>query len=74
MIDPEEMTEITEQEFSDQFDDIMVRIEKDKEYFLIRREDGSAVIAAPITEDIEPLLDIMPEIEYDESVPGEPSF
>ena len=74
MIDPEEMTEITEQEFQDQFDDIMKRIEEDREYFLIRREDGSAVIAAPITEDIEPLLDIMPEIEYDESVPGEPSF
>ena len=69
-----EMTEITEQEFSDQFDDIMVRIERDKEYFLIRREDGSAVIAAPITEDIEPLLDIMPEIPYDDEVPGEPSF
>lgn len=69
-----EMTEITEQEFQDQFDDIMKRIEEDREYFLIRREDGSAVIAAPITEDIEPLLDIMPEIEYDDSVPGEPSF
>lgn len=69
-----EMTEITEQEFSDQFDDIMVRIERDKEFFLIRREDGSAVVAAPITEDIEPLLDIMPEIPYDDEVPGEPSF
>ena len=68
------MTEITEQEFQDQFDDIMKRIEEDKEYFLIRREDGSAVVAAPITEDLEPLLDIMPTIEYDDEVPGEPSF
>lgn len=66
-----EMTEITEQEFQDQFDDIMKRIEIDKEYFLIRREDGSAVVAAPITEDIEPLLDIMPTIEYNDEVPGE---
>jgi len=70
----EQMTEITEQEFQDQFDDIMERIEKNQEYFLIRREDGSAVVAAPITEDLEPLLDIMPTIEYDESVPGEPSY
>ena len=70
----EQMTEITEQEFQDQFDDIMERIEKNQEYFLIRREDGSAVVAAPITEELEPLLDIMPTIEYDESVPGEPSY
>jgi PHD/YefM family antitoxin component YafN of YafNO toxin-antitoxin module len=70
----EQMTEITEQEFQDQFDDIMKRIEEDKEYFLIRREDGSAVVAAPITEELEPLLDIMPTIEYDDEVPGEPSF
>ena len=74
MMDPEQMTEITEQEFQDQFDDIMKRIEIDKEYFLVRREDGSAVIAAPITEEIEPLLDIMPEIPYDDGVPGEPSY
>ena len=73
MID-EQMTEITEQEFQDQFDDIMKRIEEDKEYFLIRREDGSAIVAAPITEDLEPLLDIMPEVPYDGEVPGEPSF
>ena len=74
MMDPEQMTEITEQEFQDQFDDIMKRIEIDKEYFLVRREDGSAVIAAPITEEMEPLLDIMPEIPYDDGVPGEPSY
>ena len=69
MMDPEQMTEITEQEFQDQFDDIMKRIEIDKEYFLVRREDGSAVIAAPITEEMEPLLDIMPELPYDDGVP-----
>ena len=74
MMDPEQMTEITEQEFQDQFDDIMKRIEIDKEYFLVRREDGSAVIAAPITEEMEPLLDIMPELPYDDGVPGEPSY
>jgi len=70
----EQMTEITEQEFQDQFDDIMERIEKHQEYFLIRREDGSAVVAAPITEELEPLLDIMPTMEYDDGVPGEPSY
>ena len=74
MMDPEQMTEITEQEFQDQFDDIMKRIEIDKEYFLVRREDGSAVIAAPIKEEMEPLLDIMPEIPYDNEVPGELSY
>jgi len=70
----EQMTEITEQEFQDQFDDIMERIEKNQEYFLIRREDGTAVVAAPITEELEPLLDIMPEMPYDDGVPGEPSY
>ena len=74
MMDPDQMTEITEQEFQDQFDDIMERIEKNQEYFLIRREDGTAVVAAPITEELEPLLDIMPEMPYDDGVPGEPSY
>ena len=34
----------------------MDRIESHGEHFLIRRDDGTAVIAAPITEEIEPLL------------------
>ena len=74
MMDPEQMTEITEKEFQDRFDEIMERIEAHGEYFLIRREDGTAVVAAPITEEIEPLLDIMPDLPYDDGVPGEPSY
>ena len=74
MMDLEQMTEITEQEFQDRFDEIMERIESHGEYFLIRREDGSAVVAAPITEEMEPLLDIMPDLPYDDGVPGEPSY
>ena len=74
MMDPDQMTEITEQEFQDRFDEIMERIESHGEYFLIRREDGSAVVAAPITEEMEPLLDIMPDLPYDDEVPGEPSY
>ncbi len=74
MMDPEEMIEVTEQEFQDRFEEYMDRIESHGEYFLIRREDGTAVVAAPITEELEPLLDIMPNVLYDNQVPGDPSY
>jgi|TARA_Y100000004_G_C8889070_1_gene401101 hypothetical protein len=64
----EELTEVTEAEFEANFDDYMERIEVNQEHFLIRRIDGSAVVAAPITEELEPLLDIMPEMPYTEPV------
>ena len=74
MTDPEDMIEVTEKEFQDRFEEYMERIESHGEHFLIRREDGTAVIAAPITEELEPLLDIMPDLPYDDGVPGEPSY
>jgi hypothetical protein len=74
MMDPEEMIEVTEQEFQDRFEEYMDRIESHGEHFLIRREDGTAVVAAPITEELEPLLDIMPNVLYDDQVPGDPSY
>jgi len=74
MIDPSEMIELSEEEFQSGFDTYMERIENDGTYYLIRRADGTAVVAAPITEELEPLLDIMPEFDYDDQVPGEPSF
>lgn len=61
------MTEITEAEFEKNFEDIMERVENG-EQFLIRRLDGSAVAAVPVDEEIRKLLDIMPNIEYDDSV------
>ena len=64
----EELTEVTEAEFEANFDDYMERIEVNQEHFLIRRIDGSAVVAAPITEALEPLLDIMPEMPYTDPV------
>ena len=70
----EEMREVTEEEFQANFDTYMDLIENQGEHFLIRRDDGTAVIAAPITEEIEPLLDIMPDLPYDDDVPGDPSF
>ncbi|AGH26858.1 hypothetical protein SXBG_00122 [Synechococcus phage S-CAM1] len=70
----EEMREVSEEEFQANFDAYMDLIENQGEHFLVRRSDGSAVIAAPITEEIEPLLDIMPELPYDDDVPGDPSF
>ena len=74
MTDPEDMIEVTEKEFQDRFEEYMERIESHGEHFLIRRDDGTAVIAAPITEELEPLLDIMPHVDYDDDVPGEPSY
>jgi len=64
----EQLTEVSEAEFEANFDDYMERIEVNQEHFLIRRLDGSAVVAAPITEELEPLLDIMPEMPYTEPV------
>ena len=45
------MTEITELEFEKNFDDYMERIEINKEEFLIRREDGTAVVAVPVKDE-----------------------
>jgi hypothetical protein len=74
MMNTTEMTEVSEEEFQANFDTYMDQIENHGAYYLIRREDGSAVVAAPITEELEPLLDIMPEMPYDDNVPGEPSY
>ena len=49
------MIEITEVEFEQNFDDYMERIETNKEEFLIRRADGTAVVAVPATDDFEHL-------------------
>jgi len=73
-MDPSEMIEVSEEQFQSNFDNYMEQIESHGAHYLIRRSDGTAVVAAPITEEIEPLLDIMPEIEYDDGVPGEPSY
>ena len=43
----EEMREVTEEEFQANFDNYMDLIENQGEHFLVRRPDGSAVIAAP---------------------------
>ena len=74
MMNPEEMTEVSEEQFQANFDTYMDQIENHGAHYLIRRSDGTAVIAAPITEEIEPLLDIMPNMPYDDDVPGEPSY
>tara|TARA_B100000902_G_C27236927_1_gene877953 strand:- start:613 stop:834 length:222 start_codon:yes stop_codon:yes gene_type:complete len=73
-MDPSEMIEVTEEQFQSDFDNYMEQIESNGTHYLIRRPDGTAVVAAPITEELEPLLDIMPEFDYDDQVPGEPSF
>ena len=40
-------------------------IEKERKEFLIRLDDGNAVAAVPVDEEIQKVLDIMPEIPYD---------
>ena len=73
-MDTTEMIEVSEEQFQSNFDTYMDQIENHGAPYLISRSDGTAVVAAPITEEIEPLLDIMPEMPYDDDVPGEPSF
>lgn len=49
------MIEITVTEFEKNYDDYMRRIEDNQEQFLIRREDGTAVMAVPATDELETL-------------------
>ena len=57
------MTEVTELEFEENFDEYMERIENQKEEFLIRRADGTAVVAVPAGQ-LEPLADDMSDEEW----------
>jgi hypothetical protein len=68
MMDPSEMIEVTEEQFQSDFDNYMEQIESNGTHYLIRRSDGTAVVAAPITEELEPLLEIMPEIPFDDAI------
>ncbi len=74
MIDPSEMIEVSEEEFQSDFDTYMERIESDGAYYLIRRPDGAATTAVPVTEEIEPYLDIMPTLDYNDGVAEDPSY
>lgn len=58
------MIEITQQEFESNIEHYMDLIEKEHKEFLIRLEDGNAVAAVPVDEEIQKILDIMPEIPY----------
>ena len=58
------MTEITQQEFEDNFDSYMDRVEKNKELFLIRLPDGKGVIMTPVGDDIKHLFDEVIEKNY----------
>ena len=49
------MIEITLEEFEKNFDAYMDRIEQNKEEFLVRKSDGTAVVAVPVTDELEAL-------------------
>ena len=51
------MIEITQQEFEDNFDSYMDRVEKNQELFLIRLPDGKGVVMTPVADDIKDLFD-----------------
>ena len=57
------MTEITLEEFEKNFDAYMDRIEHNKEEFLVRKNDGTAVVAMP-AEQLEPLTTQMSDDEW----------
>jgi hypothetical protein len=42
-----EVIEVTQEEFEENFDEYMDKIEKEKQYFMIRMPDGRAVAAIP---------------------------
>ena len=49
------MVEVTLEEFEKNFDAYMDRIEQNKEEFLVRKADGTAVVAVPVTDELEAL-------------------
>jgi hypothetical protein len=57
------MIEVTELEFEKNFDAYMEMIENSKEEFLIRRADGTAVVAVP-AEQLDPLTSEMSDDEW----------
>jgi hypothetical protein len=61
------MIEVTEKDFQENMEQYMDRIENG-EQFLIRLPDGRAVAAVPVDEEIQKILDIMPEMPYTEPV------
>ena len=58
------MIEITQQEFESNVEHYMDLIEKERKEFLIRLDDGNAVAAVPVDDEVQKLLDIMPAIPY----------
>ena len=59
------MIEITKEQFEADQEKWMDRIEKGEEV-LVRMPDGKAFAALPVDEEIEKMIDIMPEVGYNE--------
>jgi PHD/YefM family antitoxin component YafN of YafNO toxin-antitoxin module len=57
------MIEVTVEEFEKNFDAYMDRIENNKEKFLVKKPDGTAVVAVP-AEELEPLATQMTDDEW----------
>jgi PHD/YefM family antitoxin component YafN of YafNO toxin-antitoxin module len=57
------MIEVTVEEFEKNFDAYMDRIENNKEKFLVKKSDGTAVVAVP-AEELEPLATQMTDDEW----------
>ena len=49
------MIEVTFEEFEKNFESYMDRIEQKGEEFLVRKSDGTAVVAVPVTDELEAL-------------------
>ena len=58
------MIEITQQEFEDNFDSYMDRVEKNQELFLIRLPDGKGVVMTPVADDMKDLFDYVVNKNY----------
>ena len=57
------MLEITLEEFEKNFDTYMDRIEQNKEEFLVRKSDGTAVVAMP-AEQLEQVEELLGDDEW----------
>lgn len=55
------MIEITQQEFEDNYDAYMDRVEQNQETFLIRLPDGRGVVMAPVDDETKEIFDTVIE-------------
>lgn len=59
------MIEITQDEFENNYDSYMDKVEQNKETFLVRLPDGRGVVLTPVEDDMKNLFNTVIKKNYD---------